>query len=352
MFAVLSWAGEKMPWLTVHIALPLILLSAMLTGDALTWVERNWRTWSPRIVRGAAAMVGALVLTGASGFALMSWASNGPISGTARTMARQIRPSAADHWWMLLGLPIVAFLAVLIVGLIRLGSRTAMTGLLLATVIGLLVLQVHDEWRLTYREGDVPRDMLIYVQTSPYVPQLTEDLRQFSIEQNGNMSLNIWFDDITSWPFNWYLRNFTGRQYYGNSLPSNLDAPIVLIGSDNMNASNSSALQSNYTMREYPMRWWFPEDETYRRFAYAPDIKQEARQNYQDSTPPPYSIGDVALSVAHTLASIRSPQEQGKIFRLMAYRELPAQIHSTNFRVYVRNDLVSQFDAIHYRSGG
>ncbi|HET8524098.1 MAG TPA: flippase activity-associated protein Agl23, partial [Thermomicrobiales bacterium] len=30
MFAVLSWAGEKMPWLVIHLALPAILLAAMI----------------------------------------------------------------------------------------------------------------------------------------------------------------------------------------------------------------------------------------------------------------------------------------------------------------------------------
>ncbi len=352
MFAVLSWAGEKMPWLTVHIALPLIVLSAMLTGDALRWFERNWHA-SARANRRSVLLFGTSLLTaGVLGFALITWMSNGPITGSGRTMVHQIRPFAADHWWLLLSLPVLALLAIVALGVVRLGPRTAMTGLLLTLTLGLLVLQVHAEWRLAYREGDVPKDMLIYVQTSPYVPDLTGDLRQLSITQNGDMSLDIWYDDITSWPFQWYLRDFTGKRYYGNSLPADVSAPVVLIGSDNVNAANTAALKSNYTMREYPMRWWFPEDETYRHFAYAPDIKQVARQNEVDSRPGPYSVLDVAGSVWRTLASMRHPQEQGKIFRLVAYRDLPAQVHSTNFRVYIRNDLLPEFDAIRYRSGG
>ena len=40
IFLALSWAGEKMPWLVVHIALPATLLAAALLGEA-------WERWRP-----------------------------------------------------------------------------------------------------------------------------------------------------------------------------------------------------------------------------------------------------------------------------------------------------------------
>src|SRR6185312_3036264 len=61
MFAVLSWAGEKMPWLTVHIALPLILLGAALVGDAIVWLERRWKSGETANLRAPIAF-GALLL--------------------------------------------------------------------------------------------------------------------------------------------------------------------------------------------------------------------------------------------------------------------------------------------------
>ena len=40
IFLALSWAGEKMPWLVIHIALPATLLAAALLGEA-------WERWRP-----------------------------------------------------------------------------------------------------------------------------------------------------------------------------------------------------------------------------------------------------------------------------------------------------------------
>lgn len=37
-----SWAGEKMPWLSIHITLPLILLAALFLGDIVSY-RRGWR---------------------------------------------------------------------------------------------------------------------------------------------------------------------------------------------------------------------------------------------------------------------------------------------------------------------
>ena len=228
-----------------------------------------------------------------------------------------------------------------------------MIGLLLASVVGLLLLQVHDEWRLTYREGDVPKDMLIYVQTSPDVPLVTKDLTQLSIEQTGDMSLGIWFDDITSWPFNWYIRDFTQRRFIGNQLPDTVDAPIILVGSDNVSVADDREAR-RITTRCRSIRC---AGGSLRRTPTGvspmlPTSMTRSRQNYQDKSQPPYSIVDTAMSVVHTLGSMRSPREQTKMFRLLAYRELPAQVHSTNFRVYIRNDLLPEYDAIRYRNGG
>lgn len=55
-FALYSWAGEKMPWLVIHIALPLILLAGLFVGE----IVRTRNVW-PRVAVAAIFILGALV---------------------------------------------------------------------------------------------------------------------------------------------------------------------------------------------------------------------------------------------------------------------------------------------------
>lgn len=46
---IFSWAGEKMPWLSIHITLPLILLAALFLGNALAF-RRLWAAAATAVV--------------------------------------------------------------------------------------------------------------------------------------------------------------------------------------------------------------------------------------------------------------------------------------------------------------
>ncbi len=64
MFVSLSLAGEKMPWLTVHLALPLILLSGLVAGEAVSRLRAAGARAAPAGPRrlGAAGAAAVLVL--------------------------------------------------------------------------------------------------------------------------------------------------------------------------------------------------------------------------------------------------------------------------------------------------
>ncbi len=346
ILAVLSWAGEKMPWLVVHVTLPMGLLAASLIGEVAESIERQRGPLGQRIRRDGALLGLAIIAAAVAAFLLFAWATNGPFVNAAGHLERSIRPAAVAHWWIVY-VPFVALAAILALGVVRLGVRQATRVVLVAGTILLVLAQVHASWRLTYQEGDVARDMLIYNQTTPYVPIVSRELEQLSLELTGGMGLAVWYDNNTQWPFNWYLRNFPNRHSFGNKLPESLNAPVVLIAKDNLTAQQERLL-AGYTYQEYPMRWAYPEIETYRRFAIAPELKNPLYQNPGGGSAPPHSLVDVARSVWSSIAEMRQPEEQAKIFRLVAFRELPATVWPYPFRVYVRNDLTRYLDGIRY----
>jgi predicted membrane-bound mannosyltransferase len=360
MVLVLSWAGEKMPWLTVHVALPMLLLVASYLDAALAWLDRRRRAWRPGMTCDMALFGATLIGLAGTAFLVTAWASDGPFvqrmlratpnADPTLTWVHVMRSGLPGGWWLTVGLPWLALAVVIIAGVVRLGVRRAAVALLLASTLGLSLLQVHTEWRLTYRQGDVAKDMLIYVQTTPDVPRLTDQLAAMSEDLNGNMGLEVWFDDLTAWPFNWYLRDFTSRHFYGNQLPAGqtMTAPVVLVADDNVTDALKDVLKENYTYQEYPMRWWFPENETYRRFAYAPDLNNSGLQNLQDQRQGPYSLTDTGRSALRSIGSLRNPQEAASLFRLLAFRETTYGLGTFNFRVYIRNDLLPLFNSIRY----
>lgn len=345
MFLVLSWAGEKMPWLIVHFLLPMTILAGGGVGLVCEWVQSQHPEWRQALGRQTLrwGIPNALLLL--SGFIWMNRASSGPFLEIDGEIQRTIRDDLPGSWWVIF-LPLIAAVLLGVVAAIRLGWRTSLTIVGGSIASLLLILQVNAGWNLSYRNGDVPRDMLVYVQTSPDLHQTVADLERLSYERTGGLDLNVHYSGTTQWPLNWYLRNF-GQRVLFHDVHDIPDAPIIIMASSDVGEEEAERLL-DYSFVEFPLRWWIPEDQTYRRFAIAPEVRTEWRQNLQTDDPPPYSVMDVAGSLGRSFSSIQEPEQQAKLFRLIVHRELSAPIGAYSMRVYVHDDYQQDFDGLRY----
>lgn len=353
IFAGLSYAGEKMPWLLVHIALPGCLLAAAMvgalvdsaiaarnrtseSGEHWSWFGLSVRDWS---------LAGALVSLGAA----FVWIA-GPITygqfvqtpdGTHAGIRRYVTDQAAEHWWWL-AIPFLLAGALMVAWVFWRGIQRTSLAVMAAVLVGLSLLQVHAGWRLSMHEADIPKDMLIYTQTSPDVTRVMNEINALSEELTGGQHLEIWFDSGVSWPFQWYLRNYDNARFIGASLtqdPGN--APILLLGG----GGDSGQYLSNYTATDYVLRWWFPE-ETYRGFAIAPELP--VGRSAWNSADQPHGPFDVVRSIFDTIDGEQDMDNQLRLYRLLMYRDLDWEIGQTPFQLYVRNDLLPLFNSIRY----
>ncbi|MGN6359532.1 MAG: flippase activity-associated protein Agl23, partial [Thermomicrobiales bacterium] len=252
-------------------------------------------------------------------------------------------------WWILL-LPLVLLVALGVGYGLRAGWGRAGRVVFLGLTAALLLFHVHAGWRLAYERGDVPLDMLVYVQTSPDVTRVMSDIDELSLLLTGGYNLPIMYDDNTSWPFQWYLRNYTQKQYFATTLtaPPSDDTAIVLVGNENLAAHPEIKDQLyNYVAQPYSMRWHFPENETYRQFAIAPELGPGWSVWMVQNQP--HGLGDVVRSVVSSLTSTAKPNNQARLFRLLAYRDLGAPVGSYDFTVFIRKDLLPQYNAIRYK---
>jgi len=347
IFAALSYAGEKMPWLVVHISLPATLLAGSLVGELIAHA-RAMRS-PARLARGQtswlapALTVGLLILAG-SWFLLagrLTWGEfRLPDGGEWH---RVVTAKAQSRWWLLALPPIGAFGLILTAWNWE-GWRRTVYATFTAFFIGLTLLQVHMAWRVSYLDGDIARDMLIYNTTSPDVTQLMSDLGQLSAELTGGKELEIMYDSCTSWPMQWYLRDFSRKRFFASLGDGPSDAPVVI--ANESECASLKASMEGYTPQTYILRWHEPEYQLYRNFAIAPEL--DAGQSLWKDATAPHGPLDVIASVGNGLATQLTSDGQQRAYRIVMYREMPGGLNGYPYTVYVRNDLLPLYNEIRY----
>lgn len=320
-----SWAGEKMPWLTVHVALPLVLLGAW----ALAWVLRWWaRSAFEREPQAEAAVNGAGARPRIWDGALRLYlALFGVLAGLLFLMVAIVSQAAAGQQY---SAPFIFPGALLLVGALTLfagltrGWRWALGALALALAIYGSLFSIRNAYQLSYRYGDDARELMIFVQTSPDVARIVRQLEDAATRRNGN--LKVWYDNETIWQ--WYMRNFKDAQQQPPALPAPGDdvmAVVLLQENIDANPQNLQSLQG-FRIQRYPLRWWNPEYELYR-------------------LPPDWTTAQVTPNSALLMRLLRNPldgQAVSQFWQYMLYRELPAPLGSTDFVLAVRPELADE----------
>lgn len=305
-FVLYSWAGEKMPWLSVHMALPAIWLAAWTLGyvfDRFSWDtlrERNG-VWFALAFTGACVAGLMLFYLAFSGQFPLQGTDLESLNVTARWLAALIVLVAAG-WaaWRLMQ---------------ELGSDAAGDAAILVIFALLAVMTVRHAWLASYVHGDIAREMLIYTQSSPDVTMVDEDLRAISKRLTGGLDMVVAYDNEVSWPFEWYLRHFSNKKFYGENPTADIaDAPVVLVGL--ANEQKVKQFIPDYIRHQYKLRWWFPEE-------YKDLINSD--RGYRTA-----------------IDEIQDPESRRLFLDFFLWRKLRDPLGSTDFVMYVRPDLVEE----------
>ena len=210
-------------------------------------------------------------------------------------------------------------------------------------------MQVRLGWIVSFQHGDIPKEQLVYVQTAPDVTRVMAEVERLSEELSGGKEMPIIYDGGeygVSWPFEWYLRDFKNKRYFpdGPTSDPGPEVPVVILGAGNRGKAEPHLTE--YEGIEYVLRWHYPEEETYRPFAIAPELRP-GRSAWQ-SQDQPHGPLDIAASVWQSIAAQRDPAEQARLWRYLMYREPYAPLGSFNFILYVRKDALRYYNALRY----
>lgn len=326
-----SYAGEKMPWLTMQFALPFGILAGAAVGRLLG------RTSWANIFRNNGAFICLLVV--ALLFALQMFFAN--LGGAGGTDIQQQQS-------LLKAIVVGAFVVLMIGALVwlaqRLGRGAAIKTIVLTLIAVLFAYEVRSATLASFRNGDVPVELLVYVQSTPEIPiiaqtidRLGRDLTAFSgrsvSDVTGGNSMDIALDSDAQWPFNWYWRDQQKRDLFGvdsiGAIPPS--APVILAGTD---VFNNSAFQSvvtgKYTMQKYKLNWWFPEDDYKNPGFVSPTFIDLLN---------PANWGNTYFSDLFNPANWSAASRAGKY---LLYRDPGAALGARDLYVYIRNDLVAR----------
>ncbi len=232
MFVVLSWAGEKMPWLIMHIVLPAALLGGLVVDDFAAAVRRWYRAHNDARWRSPVALGGALVLLAGSFFFIAANLTWGGFGANLDAPRRAVRTDALNDWWMLTLPPVAALLVIGVTWLLR-GRTAAVAGTVAGLLAIMLLYQVHAGFRLSFIDGDVSVDTMIYNTVGPDAKQVAEDIHATSALYLGDDSITVSNDQCTNWPMEWYLKDLPNYRFMRTVDEASGDLPMFIIGVPN-----------------------------------------------------------------------------------------------------------------------
>jgi uncharacterized protein (TIGR03663 family) len=253
-WVIYTLAGEKMPWLTVHFALPMALLTGWFLNHVVT-VPGN------RDVKGTSRLdlKRGVILVALAIFVVLLIVRILSLIGGLNLYPND---SSALIQWLGAFLITAVILVIAIVLLNRTSATNGWRAITLAVFGFLSILTIRTAFMVTYINYDYTREFLFYAHGAPGTKIAVTQLEDLSKHVNGDMSLHIGYDSDVSWPMSWYMRDFPNARFFGDALPADFsDLDAIMIGDVNpKRAENEAKLLDNYTRFDYMLVWWPMQD--------------------------------------------------------------------------------------------
>ena len=344
----LSVAGEKMPWLTYHIAWPMILLAGWGLGQLVDSTD-----WEGLRQRKAPLVLGIIFVFIAS-FSSCMIALLGPNPPFQGKDLAQLQATTAFL------LPAIAALASGggLIYLMRVWTGSQVARAFTLTFFALLaVLTVRTAFRASYITYDQATEYLVYAHGATGIKDVINQATEISKRTTGGMGINLAYDASApdtgvSWPFVWYLRDFTNQHSFDQPTRSLRDSVVVIVDSKNFDKIEQ-ALGPGYYRIDYIRMWW---------------PNQDYFGLVNDRQPVPFDAGyscQGALSFfklfktkdfSRICSAISDPAIRGGIINIWLNRDYTLYAQATNhtdltlatwqpsdqMRMYIRKDVAAQ----------
>lgn len=322
-FLAYTAAGEKMPWLSIHLVIPM----AFLVGYYFNEVFKEFE-WSEFVQEKSLIFFGLATLLIASAALLI-----GPIF-TGEIRFGDQSQQGLNSVGRFMGLVVLTgFLAYLLYQRRdQVPQRLRSVAWTFSSFVLLGLLTVRFAWMASFPNADYTTEYLVYAHGAPatsnaVIPQLEE----LSKRMYGDMRLKVYYDNEASWPYTWYLRDFTDRVYFGeNPSPDVRNADAVLVGDANY-SKVEPFLSDDFEYMEFTFLWWPMEE--YRDISWNsilgnPGLDDPNEQTVLNSASKRQGLWDIFFYRDYTVYG----QNVGRDFAVGSW---PLK---RNMRLYIRRD--------------
>ncbi len=246
-----SIAGEKMPWLTVQITIPFLILAGSALGtyiDSIPWKEKSKKE------KAVGILISLLIVVDFCAICVTLLGSSLPFQGKTQ---EQLQTTY-----------LFLFRFLLLVGLLFL-HRTYLKGwskviksktFILAFFILLAAITCQSALRAAFVNYDYATEYLVYAHAAPGPKEILDQVEKISRRLTGGLDIQVAYDNDSLYPFWWYFRDYPNRISFLENITRSLeDAPIILTGQDNY-ASIEPITRKNFYTFEYYRLWWPNQD--------------------------------------------------------------------------------------------
>ncbi len=246
-----SVAGERMPWLTVHIALPLLLTAGWGFGYLVDSI--NWKRLFNQ--KGVLTLVLLPIFVTSLAMTLSSLlGTQAPFQGNT---VEQLR---ATSTFLLAAISCVASGG----GIVYLQKdwQSAETLRLLSVAfIGLLaLLTIRTSYRASFINYDNAKEYLVYAHAARGPKDILEQVEEISRRITGGKDIKVAYDNDGLYPYWWYFRDYPNHLWYTDKPTRELQDYPLIIASDTNAGKLEPIIKDNYVSFDYARLWWPNQD--------------------------------------------------------------------------------------------
>ena len=244
-------AGEKMPWLTVHIVFPMLLTA----GWSFEKIIQNYLTQEKdkvsRLMRFL-GLVAFIILT-----LLMIaqlWGNHAPLQGKTQVQLQ-------DTNYFLFLIILTSFTGYFLYKQYkRINVTNGFSSVMIALFLILGVLTARASYRASFINYDYPYEFLVYAHAADGPKIVLSQIEEISKRTTKGLDIKVAYDNHGLYPYWWYLRNYPNKIVYLENPTRTLeDAPLIIAGADKY-AKIDAIVRNNYIAYEYMRLWWPMQD--------------------------------------------------------------------------------------------